>query len=182
MVLTANQCVTKGDLPAWIAGDEEAVGSSIGGTRPTEVNGRAPSPLKLRRRSTTILEDGNEIVLPETPGLSAGPAPEVESGWTKPREKVQSKPDVNEYVSRGGSCIVGPLGDVLSGPLWEEQGGLLVADVDFDDCLRGRLDIDVAGSYSRYARMNFVGFYILTFDRNDAFKLTVEGLDLFPPA
>ena len=27
-----------------------------------------------------------------------------------------------EVWSRGGSCIVGPLGEVLAGPLWDEEG------------------------------------------------------------
>ena len=55
---------------------------------------------------------------------------------------------------------------MLAGPLWEvEDGGLLTAKVDLDDCIRGKLDFDAAGSYSR----------------NDAFELTVKGLDLNPP-
>lgn len=57
----------------------------------------------------------------------------------------------DEYVSRGGSCIVDATGKVLVEPLWEiEDGGLISAEVDLDDCERGRLDLDVAGSYSRY--------------------------------
>ncbi|KAI9845063.1 MAG: Nitrilase, partial [Pleopsidium flavum] len=79
---------------------------------------------------------------------------------------VSSDTNDDQFVSRGGSCIISPMGEVLAGPLWDvEDGGLMVVDVDFEDCERGRLDLDVAGSYSR----------------NDAFKLTVEGLDLSPP-
>jgi hypothetical protein len=54
-----------------------------------------------------------------------------------------------EWLSRGGSCIVSPFGEVLAGPQWEDDEGLIYADVDFSDCIRGRLDIDTAGSYSR---------------------------------
>lgn len=71
-----------------------------------------------------------------------------------------------EFVCRGGSCIISPTGAVLAGPLWEvETGGILFATVDFEDCERGRLDLDVAGSYGR----------------GDVFELRVRGLDLNPP-
>lgn len=33
-----------------------------------------------------------------------------------------------EVWSRGGSCIVGPLGEVLAGPLWDQEG-ILYANV-----------------------------------------------------
>jgi nitrilase len=85
--------------------------------------------------------------------------------WITGGGKEEAK---EEFASRGGSLIVGPTGEVIKGPLWEVDGGeesLMYADVDFDDCERGRLDFDAAGSYSR----------------SDAFKLTVEGLDLNPP-
>jgi len=93
-------------------------------------------------------------------------------------EKSQSE----EFASRGGSCIVSPLGEVLEGPLWENEDGILTVEVDFDDCLRGRLDLDVAGSYSRYGSILLTFGVLLTwFHRNDAFKLTVNGLDISPP-
>ncbi|KAI4603064.1 Nitrilase [Pestalotiopsis sp. 9143b] len=59
------------------------------------------------------------------------------------------KSESDEFVSAGGSCIVSPFGEVLQGPLWNDDDGMLTVGVDFDDCLRGRLDLDVAGSYSR---------------------------------
>lgn len=72
----------------------------------------------------------------------------------------------NDFVSRGGSCIISPTGSILAGPLWDvEDGGLLTATIDFEDCERGRLDLDVAGSYGR----------------NDSFELRVAGLDISPP-
>ncbi|KEQ82440.1 hydrolase [Aureobasidium pullulans EXF-150] len=102
-VLSANQCVRKSHLPAWISGSD----------------------------SSAIAEDNS----------------------------------ADEFVCRGGSCIIGPMGNVLAGSLWEVEDGFMAVEVDFEDCERGRLDIDVAGSYSR----------------NDAFHLTVDGLDLNPP-
>jgi nitrilase len=49
---------------------------------------------------------------------------------------------------KGGSVIVGPLGEVLAGPLYD-QPGLISAEVDLDDIVRARFDFDVAGHYAR---------------------------------
>ncbi|CAM1508941.1 Fc.00g026800.m01.CDS01 [Cosmosporella sp. VM-42] len=70
-----------------------------------------------------------------------------------------------KYISGGGSCIVSPFGEVLGGPIWDKDGELLIHDLDFEECEKGRLDLDVAGSYSR----------------NDSFHISVDGLDLSPP-
>ena len=70
-----------------------------------------------------------------------------------------------EFLSRGGACIISPTGMTISGPLWESQDEILMQEVDFDDCERGHLDFDVTGHYSR----------------PDAFRLEVEGLELVGP-
>ena len=48
----------------------------------------------------------------------------------------------------GGSCIVDPLGNVLAGPARDGEA-ILVADLDLDDIVRGKLDLDVVGHYAR---------------------------------
>ena len=150
------------------------------------------SPTSKRRRSTLVTdEDGHEICLPMPDQEMKHPIPEDaidtsnsaiasdESALVLPPSEAASRPssakqmnvngtfgEEDEFISRGGSSIVSPLGEVLAGPIWEtENTHLLIAECDFDDCERGRLDLDVAGSYSR----------------SDAFKLVVEGLDLNPP-
>jgi nitrilase len=74
------------------------------------------------------------------------------------------KQSTDELISRGGSCIISPFGKVLEGPTWETEE-LIIAELDLEDCVRGKLDFDAAGHYSR----------------SDSFKLQVEGLDLSPP-
>lgn len=137
-----------------------------------------PSPslrkTKSRRRQSVFDADGNEIVLCSKDGAVAEGEEETEHPLTTTREemvrhvrtqvKAATNGDATRFVSRGGSSIVSPFGDVLAGPQWEDDDGLIYADVDFDDCVRGRLDLDVAGSYSR----------------NDSFKFLVQGLDLTP--
>jgi nitrilase len=186
VVLSANQCLRESDLPVWITGKAGAAEEKVSerGTRrparlrrkstiecedgneialpvPKEsvaaieeesewVNG-TPTPAKLRRKST-ITDDGIEIVLP-SPRSSTFQSTIQEQGQTKAKE--------GEFISRGGSCMISPLGDVLVGPLWDDDNALIVHDVDFDDCLRGRLDLDVGGSYSRYE------FYLVESRRTD---------------
>ena len=48
----------------------------------------------------------------------------------------------------GGSMIVGPLGDVLAGPI-EGETALLTATIDSADLIRARYDLDVVGHYAR---------------------------------
>lgn len=151
-VLSSNQCMKKSNIPRWITQNEVSV-QHVG----EHTNGHTRSPISHMRRKSMIVEDGNEIVLPERRDNNATFQPDFETS--------QGKPNPEDFVCRGGSCIVSPVGEVISGPLWDDENGFLTVDVDFDDCLRGRLDLDVGGSYSR----------------NDSFKLTVEGLDLSPP-
>jgi nitrilase len=56
--------------------------------------------------------------------------------------------DPDAVLSRGGSCIIGPLGDVLAGPDYEGET-ILVADLDLDEIARAQLDFDAVGHYGR---------------------------------
>ncbi len=60
---------------------------------------------------------------------------------------VPNWPDARPLMA-GGSLIVGPLGDVLAGPLMNDTG-LLVAAIDPADRVRARYDLDVVGHYAR---------------------------------
>jgi len=51
-------------------------------------------------------------------------------------------------LMRGGSCIVGPLGQVLVEPDFTGEG-ILTADLDMDEIVRGKFDFDVTGHYAR---------------------------------
>ena len=51
-------------------------------------------------------------------------------------------------LSRGGSCIIDPLGQVLAGPNYEGSC-ILTASLDLDDVVRAKYDFDVSGHYAR---------------------------------
>jgi len=53
-----------------------------------------------------------------------------------------------EIMCRGGSAIISPLGKVLAGPLYEQEG-ILFADLDLGAISRGKFDFDVVGHYAR---------------------------------
>lgn len=53
-----------------------------------------------------------------------------------------------EILCQGGSAIVSPVGDVLAGPLYDQEG-VLLADLDLGEIVRARFDFDVVGHYAR---------------------------------
>jgi len=57
-------------------------------------------------------------------------------------------PDPDAIVTRGGSCIVSPLGEVIAGPVYDDEA-ILTADIDLGDTIRGKFDLDVVGHYAR---------------------------------
>ena len=67
--------------------------------------------------------------------------PDDFEGW----EELKDQPEV---LSRGGSAIISPLGEVLAGPLFDEEG-ILAADLDLAEVARGKFDFDVVGHYAR---------------------------------
>jgi len=56
--------------------------------------------------------------------------------------------ELPEIMCRGGSAIISPFGEVLAGPLYDQEG-ILFADLDLADIARGKFDFDVAGHYAR---------------------------------
>jgi nitrilase len=53
-----------------------------------------------------------------------------------------------ELPIRGGSCIVGPMGDLLAEPVYGEET-ILSADIDLGELMRAKFDFDVIGHYAR---------------------------------
>lgn len=56
--------------------------------------------------------------------------------------------DTPEVLCRGGSCIIGPLGEVLAGPLYGSEG-ILTAEIDLARLPGAKFDFDVVGHYAR---------------------------------
>ena len=57
-------------------------------------------------------------------------------------------PTSEDVLIRGGSSIVGPLGQILAGPKYLEEC-VLVTDLDRSELARAKFDFDVVGHYSR---------------------------------
>lgn len=87
------------------------------------------------------------------------------TGKTLPAYITEGSGSEEEVVSGGGSAIVDPMGEIVAGPLWGEEGRLDVVVRDLEESVvRAKMDMDV-GAAGHYARA-------------DVFKLYVEGLDL----
>jgi nitrilase len=62
------------------------------------------------------------------------------------RVSLGDSPDA--VLMRGGSAIVGPLGQVLAGPCFDGET-ILSAQIDLNEIGRAKFDFDVTGHYSR---------------------------------
>jgi nitrilase len=60
-------------------------------------------------------------------------------------DELSSQPEI---LCRGGSAIIGPLGEVLAGPVYDQET-ILYAEIDLAEVVRARLDFDVVGHYAR---------------------------------
>ena len=60
-------------------------------------------------------------------------------------ERLSSQPEI---LCRGGSAIISPSGEYLAGPLFDKEG-ILLADLDLAEVVRGKFDFDVVGHYAR---------------------------------
>jgi len=56
--------------------------------------------------------------------------------------------DPSTVLMRGGSSIIGPLGQILAGPHFDGPC-ILLADLDLDEIPKGKYDMDVVGHYAR---------------------------------
>ena len=75
-------------------------------------------------------------------------------------EDLKGQPEI---LCRGGSTIISPLGEVLAGPLYDQEG-VLYADLNMAEIAQGKFDFDVVGHYARA----------------DVFKLLVNEQPLLP--
>ena len=68
----------------------------------------------------------------------------VSADWYQPIQGTSPE----TVLIRGGSCIVGPMGNVLAEPVFNKEA-LIMAEIDLDDIPRARFDMDNAGHYTR---------------------------------
>jgi nitrilase len=72
----------------------------------------------------------------------------TKSAYPKDLEGLEDLEDQPEVICRGGSAIISPLGEILAGPLYDQEG-MLFADLDLAEVVRAKFDFDVVGHYAR---------------------------------
>ena len=86
--------------------------------------------------------------------------------------------DPDTVLCRGGSCIIGPLGEIMAGPNYDGET-ILKADLDLADLARSRLDFDAVG---HYARPDVFQLYVNEESRSSVAFRNSAPAEGFPPA
>ena len=63
-------------------------------------------------------------------------------------------PEGREWINTGNSCIIGPNGKIIAGPL-EAEEGIIYAEINLDGIITAKRMFDVVGHYSREDVFNF---------------------------
>jgi nitrilase len=67
-------------------------------------------------------------------------------------DKMNLNDDQRAFLNRpeicGGSMIVAPNAKIIAGPMGNEEG-IIYADINLENCVRGKVNIDFAGHYNR---------------------------------
>lgn len=61
---------------------------------------------------------------------------------------IEGDPSPEAVIMRGGSCIIGPLGQMLADRAYDVDT-ILTTEIDLGEIARGKFDFDVAGHYAR---------------------------------
>ncbi|NGP59691.1 hypothetical protein FLT15_15400 [Paenibacillus thiaminolyticus] len=90
------------------------------------------------------------IVFPEVfvPGYPRGLSFATKASYPADVACYEDIKGEHDMLCRGGSAIVGPLGEYVVEPLYNEEG-ILIATLDLSEVTRSRFDFDVTGHYSR---------------------------------
>jgi len=88
----------------------------------------------------TVAMEGRSFVLSACQVLRLADLPE--------NYPIEDEAGAGDFLIRGGSCIVDPLGVVLAEPAYENEC-LLTAEIDMSKVARGKYDFDVVGHYAR---------------------------------
>lgn len=84
------------------------------------------------------------------------------------RSVIEFEPD--QPVMRGGSCIIGPLGEVIAEPLYNQKA-ILYATIENNDLIKSKFDFDVAG---HYARPDVFKLYVNTTENRNSTSFTTD--------
>lgn len=60
-------------------------------------------------------------------------------------KNIQKQEDLH---CRGGSVVISPMGKTLAGPVYNKEE-IIIAELEKDEIIKGKMDLDVAGHYSR---------------------------------
>ena len=72
----------------------------------------------------------------------------TKSMYPRDLESIKELDGQPEILCRGGSAILSPAGEYLADPMYDKEG-ILVAEMDMAEVIKGKFDFDVVGHYAR---------------------------------